>query len=118
MFEDETRVSEFLEMLRGKLCDQMKMQIVAGQKPPFPYESPVFTDAIKHSVWYMPDVASCFAMRDMLDRHPYFSDFEVVVAAGSKAGQGADAKPPVDAAIGKADEGAAGRARSPSRAAS
>ncbi|MGO8905646.1 MAG: GIY-YIG nuclease family protein [Solirubrobacteraceae bacterium] len=102
LFEDEGRVSEFLEMLRGKLSDQMKMQVVAGQKAPFPYESPVFTDVIKHSVWYMPDVASCFAMRDMLDRHPYFSGFEIVVAAGSKAGQGADAKPPVDAAIGEA----------------
>lgn len=102
VFEDEARVSEFLEMLRGKLSEQMKMQIVAGQKAPFPYESPIFTDSIKHAVWYMPDVASCFAMRDMLDRHPYYSGFEIVVAAGSKAGQGADAKPPVEAAIGKA----------------
>ncbi len=102
VFEDEARVSEFLETLRGKLSEQIKVQIVAGQKPPFPYESPVFTEAIKHSVWYMPDVASCFAMRDMLDRHPYFSGFEVVVAAGSKAGQGAEAKPPVEAAIAKA----------------
>jgi T5orf172 domain len=102
LFEDETRVAEFLEMLRGKLSEQMKMQIVVGQKAPFPYESPLFTDAIKHSVWYMPDVASCFAMRDMLQRHPYFSGFEIVVAAGSTTGQGADAKPPVDAAIGKA----------------
>jgi len=102
VFEDETGVSEFLEMLRGKLSEQMKMQIVAGQKAPFPYESPVFTDAIKHSVWYMPSVASCFAMRDILQRHPYYSGFEIVVAAGSAAGQGADAQPPVDAAIGKA----------------
>jgi hypothetical protein len=101
-FEDETRVSEFLEMLRGKLSEQMKMQVVAGQKAPFPYESPVFTDSIEHSVWYLPDVAACFAMRDMLDGHPYYSDFEVVVVAGSGTGQGADAKPPVDAAIGKA----------------
>ncbi len=101
-FEDETRVSEFLEMLRGKLSEQMKMQVVAGQKAPFPYESPAFTDAIKHSVWYMPSVASCFAMRDMLQLHPYYSGFEIVVAAGSAAGQGADAQPPVDAAIGKA----------------
>lgn len=102
VFEDEARVSEFLEMLRGKLSDQMKLQIVAGSKPPFPYESPAFTEAIKHSVWYLPDVASCFAMRDMLDQHPYFGGFEVVVAAGSRAGQGADAKPPVEAAIAKA----------------
>jgi len=102
VFEDEARVSEFMEMLRGKLSDQIKVQIVVGQKPPFPYESPVFTEAIKHSVWYLPDVASCFAMRDMLDRHPYFSGFEVVVAAGRNAGQGAEAKPPVEAAIAKA----------------
>ncbi len=102
VFEDPGRVSEFLEMLRGKLSEQMKVEIVAGQKPPFPYESPVFKDAIKHSVWYLPDVASCFAMRDMLDAHPYFEGFEVVVAAGNKAGQGADAKPPVEAAIAKA----------------
>jgi hypothetical protein len=101
-FEDEARVLEFLEMLRGKLGEQMKMQIVAGQKAPFPYESPDFTDAIKHSVWYLPDVASCFAMRDLLDRHPYYSGFEIVVAAGSRAGQGADAKPPVEAAIAAA----------------
>jgi T5orf172 domain-containing protein len=102
LFEDEARVSEFLEMLRGKLSGQMKVQIVAGQKPPFPYENPVFTGAIKHSIWYMSDVASCFAMRDMLDSHPYFSGFEVVVAAGSRAGQGAEAKPPVEAAIATA----------------
>ncbi|HEU5142384.1 MAG TPA: GIY-YIG nuclease family protein [Solirubrobacterales bacterium] len=103
-FEDPARVSEFLEMLRGKLSEQMKVQIVAGQKPPFPYESPTFTEQVRHSVWYMPDVASCFAMRDMLDVHPYFSGFEVVVAAGPGAGQGAEAKPPVEAAIANAEK--------------
>lgn len=104
VFEDPGRVSEFLEMLRGKLSEQFKAQIVSGQKPPFPFESPAFTKQVRHSVWYMPDVASCFAMRDMLDAHPYFSGFEVVVAAGSGAGQGAEAKPPVEAAIANAEK--------------
>ena len=102
MFADQTGVGEFLEMLRGKLPDQMKMLVQAGQKAPFPYESAQFKSATRHAVWYLPDVASCFAMRDLLDLHPFFSGFEVVVAAGSKAGMGADAKPPVEAAIGKA----------------
>lgn len=102
VFEDTPRVQEFLEMLRGKLTAQMKVQVVAGQKPPFPYEHPEFAQAVRHSVWYMPDVASCFAMRDRLDQHPYFSGYEVVVAAGSGTGQGAAAKPPVEAAIGAA----------------
>lgn len=101
-FEDVTRVNEFLNMLRGKLSDQMKSLIVAGQKAPFPYEAQVFAEAITHSVWYMADVASCFAMRDLLQAHPYFKNFEIVVAAGNKAGQGAAAKPPVEEAIAKA----------------
>ncbi|MEI2702578.1 MAG: hypothetical protein V9E83_09285 [Baekduia sp.] len=101
MFEDETRVSEFLEMLRGKLADQAKEQLLAAsKKAPFPYESPDFDQAVRHSVWFMPDVASCFAMRDMLCNHASFRTFEIVVAAGAGAGQGAAAKPPVDAAIG------------------
>ena len=101
-FVDPTRVSEFLEMLRGKLSDQMKAQMLGGKKAPFPYESPDFTEAIQHSVWYMADVASCFALRDMLEAHPYFKGFVIHVAAGNSAGMGAGAKPPVEAAIKQA----------------
>ena len=102
-FAEPTRVAEFLEMLRGKLSDQMKTQMVgSGKKAPFPYESPDFTDAITHSVWYMADVGSCFAMRDLLEAHPYFKGFEIHVAAGNKAGMGASAKPPVEKAIKRA----------------
>src|SRR3546814_8093943 len=71
----------------------------SGKKAPFPYESPDFTAAGKHTVCYMADVASCHAMRDLLKAHKYFGDFEIVVAAGNAAGQGADALPPVELAI-------------------
>ncbi|MGE3659552.1 MAG: GIY-YIG nuclease family protein [Mycolicibacterium sp.] len=101
-FEDPDRVYEFLEMLRGTLPEQMKLQIVGGQKPPFPYQAPVFAQAITHSVWYLNDVAACFAMRDALLKHPYFKTFEIVVAAGSGVGMGAAAKPPVVDAIDRA----------------
>ncbi len=110
VFNDETRVKEFLEMLRGKLTEQMKVQLVGGgRKAPFPYESADFSEAIAHSVWYMADVASCFAMRDMLEAHPYFGGFEIHIAAGGNAGMGAEAKPPVEKAIKKArSEGRSG----------
>jgi len=98
-FEHPDEVAEFLEMLRGKLSEQMKLQVQVQDKPPFPYEAHRFKSAIKHSVWYLPSVASCFAMADMLSDHPYFTQFEIVVAAGNKAGQGAAALPPVEAAI-------------------
>lgn len=98
-FERPDEVAEFLEMLRGKLSEQMKLQVQVQDKPPFPYEAHRFKEAIKHAVWYMPNVASCFAMADMLREHPYFSQFEIVAAAGNKAGQGTAALPPVERAI-------------------
>lgn len=99
VFERPDEVGEFLEMLRGKMSDQMKLQVLTQDKPPFPFEAVRFKEAAKHSVWYMNSVASCFAMADLLQAHPFFSQFEVVVAAGPKAGQGAYALPPVEAAI-------------------
>jgi hypothetical protein len=108
VFDDPTQVSEFLAMLRGKLSDQMKVAIVTGQRPPFPYESANFQQAVTHSVWYLPDVASCYAMRDALAKDPFFNQLEVVVVAGSYVGQGAAAKPPVEAAIGAARKAGTG----------
>ena len=96
-------MSEFLEMLRGKLSDQMKMLIVAGQKPPFPYESPASRRRSSTRSGTCPTSASCFAMRDLL------ADAPVLLAASRSSsppaprrGQGAAAKPPVEAAIGEA----------------
>ncbi|MGM7696800.1 DEAD/DEAH box helicase family protein [Microbacterium sp. A84] len=108
-FAEPTQVREFLEMLRGKLSDQMKAALETGKKPPFPYEDVQFSEGVRHSVWYMNDVASCHAMKAMLDAHPYFSSFDVHVSAGGKAGQGAAAKKPVDELIHSADsEGRSG----------
>lgn len=40
-FASPEQVSEFLELLRGKLADDVKLQVqAAGKKAPFPYESP------------------------------------------------------------------------------
>ncbi|WP_238328801.1 GIY-YIG nuclease family protein [Mycobacterium avium] len=107
-FEDPNRVHEFLEMLRGTLPEQMKLQIVGGQKPPFPYQAPVFAQAITHSVWYLNDVAGCYAMRDALLKHPYFKTFEIVAAAGSGVGMGKEAKKPVMDAINRATKAGTG----------
>ena len=98
-FERPDEVAEFLEMVRGKLSDQLKLQVLAQDKPPFPYEAVRFKSAVKHSVWYMNNVAACFAMAEMLRNHPFFSQFEIVVAAGQQAGQGIAALPPVERAI-------------------
>ncbi|MDP3951157.1 GIY-YIG nuclease family protein [Microbacterium sp.] len=102
-FAEPTQVREFLEMLRGKLSAQMRLGLEAGKKPPFPYEDAAFAKGVRHSVWYMNDVASCQAMKAMLDSHPYFSGYDVHVAAGTRAGMGSKAKGPVDELIHNAE---------------
>ena len=72
----------------GKLTDQMKVADRRRAESRRSRTRRCFTELIKHSVWYMADVASCFAMRDLLEAHPYFSGFEIVVAAGQQAGRG------------------------------
>jgi hypothetical protein len=102
-FDRPDDVLEFLRMLRGQLSEQQKLLVLQGHKPPFPYQAGKFTDQIRHAVWYMPDVASCWAMADMLAADPFFMGYEVVVAAGASAGMGSDAKPPVELAIAHAE---------------
>jgi hypothetical protein len=99
-FEQPNQVFEFLEMLRGKLIGPLKEQADAAPgRPKFPYESLDFRQATRHAVWYLPDVASCFAMRGMLAKHPFFEKFAVAVVAGPSTGQGAAAKATAEVAI-------------------
>ena len=61
---------------------------------------------LQHSFWFLPNVAACHAMANLLaEKHNIFwHDYEVVVAAGASAGIGLDALPPVRKAIGSGFE--------------
>lgn len=107
-FEKPDQVAEFLKLIRGqKVIDQA---VVEGEVAPFPYQAEEFAAAVKHTVWYMNDVASCEAMAALLRKDPFFSKYEVYVAAGTGAGIGAKALDPLQKAIKRAD--AAGKAGS------
>ena len=102
-FTDPARVAAFLDMLRGKLTQTAGEKLLnGGPNPPFPYADARFTDAVQHSVWFMPTVASAHAMSDALSTHPFFRNHTVHIAAGSAAGMGADAKGPVVAMLDQA----------------
>lgn len=95
-FEDPARVTEFLNMLRGRLSQSATEKLLNNFKPPFPYSDGRFGRSVDHSVWLLPTVASAHAMKASLMAHPYFRDFLVHVAAGNGAKMGAEAKGPVD----------------------
>lgn len=103
-FTDPGRVTEFLNMLRGKLTQSAADKLLHDSKPPFPYSDARFTTAVQHSVWFLPTVASAHAMQAALASHPYFKDFLVHVAAGAGAKMGAAAKGPVDKLLTKAEQ--------------
>ena len=54
---------------------------------------------LNHTLWYLPNVASCYAMYNVLKEDNYFSDYKIIVAAGIKAGIGLDALAPVQNAM-------------------
>jgi len=56
---------------------------------------------LQHSFWFLPDVASCHAMANLLsEKHNVFwHDYQLIVAAGAAAGIGLDALRPVRCAI-------------------
>lgn len=102
VFEKPDYVASFLDLIRGKKALPERLpddEAIA----PFPYEAAEFKEAVRHSVWYMNDVAACEAMAALLRTDPFFSTYEVYVAAGTKAKIGAAALEPLQKAIRRAE---------------
>lgn len=101
-FVHEGEVQKWIDLLRGQDLSDLWASVSSSNRPPLPFEDLNLLTALQHTVWYLPSVDSCIAMRDLLSqRHnKFFKDYEIVVAAGSKAGMGEKALGPVENAIG------------------
>jgi hypothetical protein len=91
-----------LDIIRGSHAPQALDALRTGTRPPFPYSDVRLLPYLQHSFWFLPTVASCHAMANLLaEKHnTFWSDYKVVVAAGTSAGIGLSALPPVRKAIG------------------
>jgi hypothetical protein len=95
-YQDE--VQKWLDLIRGAFMatsvDNLKL---GAQKPPFPFSDARLLNVLSHTFWFLPSVASCHAMRNLLAKkqNHFYHDYRIVVAAGSAAGIGAAALPPV-----------------------
>jgi hypothetical protein len=102
-FEDPRRVTDFLNMIKGKLSQDALTKLLDDGKPRFPFANDMgFGRAIDHTVWLLPTVASAHAMKSTLETDAYFKDFLVHVAAGTSAKIGAEAKIPVERMLSEA----------------
>jgi hypothetical protein len=101
-FKHKDDVQKWLDIIRGAFLpsqiDAMKM----GKRPPFPYSDARLLPYMQHSFWFLPNVAACHAMANLLrEKHNiYWHDYEVLSVAGAGAGIGLEALPPVRKAIG------------------
>jgi hypothetical protein len=101
-FTYKTDVQKWLDIIRGGYAPKVHEHLKTGTRPPFPYSDVRLLPYLQHSFWFMPNVAACHAMANLLaEKHNVFwHDYDVVVAAGASAGIGLDALPPVREAIG------------------
>jgi hypothetical protein len=101
-FKHKNEVQKWLDIIRGQYFPKASEFLKTGSKPPFPYADVRLLPYLQHSFWFLPNVASCHAMANLLaEKHnTFWRDYRVVVAAGTGAGIGLDALPPVRKAIG------------------
>lgn len=102
-FVHEEYVQKWLDLIRGSYTENIVSDLKLGvEKPPMPYSDVRLVSYLMHTFWFLPSVASCQAMANMLKRpcNRFFYDYKVVVAAGNEAGMGAKAVEPVYNAMG------------------
>ena len=100
-FKHKSDVQKWLDIIRGGYAAQSAELLKTGTRPPFPYSDARLLPYLQHSFWFLPNVAACHAMANLLnERHnTFWKDYRVIVAAGASAGIGLDALPPVRKAI-------------------
>jgi len=101
-FKHKSDVQKWLDIIRGQHMPKVVEGLKTGSPPPFPYSDVRLLPYLQHSFWFLPNVAACHAMANLLaEKHNIFwHEYGVVVAAGASAGIGLDALPPVREAIG------------------
>ncbi len=104
-FKHKNEVQKWLDIIRGQYAPHVLESLKTG-RPPFPYSNARLLTYLQHSFWFLPNVASCHAMANLLaERHnTFWHEYKVIVAAGIQAGIGLEALPPVRHAIGSGFE--------------
>ena len=102
-FKYEEYVQKWLDLIRGSYLETTVDELKLGaEKPPMPYSDTRLLNVLSHTLWFLPNVASCYAMKNLLDQkqNVFYHDYKINVCAGAQAGIGAAALEPVLAAMG------------------
>lgn len=98
IFKYEEYVQKWLDLIRGSYLPGSVTELKLGtEKPPLPFSDIRLLENLSHTLWFLPNVASCFAMRNLLlkKQNSFYSNYKIIVCAGIGAGVGVNALPPV-----------------------
>jgi len=97
-FIHEEYVQKWLNLIRGAYSPTTQDELKQGKwKPAMPFSDIRLLNALNHTLWFLPDVASCYAMDNLLRKptNKFYHDYKINVCAGTKAGIGVAALWPV-----------------------
>jgi hypothetical protein len=97
-FKMENEVQKWLDLIRGNYAETNLDNLKLGaKKPPMPFSDSRLLNILNHTFWFLPSVASCHAMKNLMMQmnNLFYQDYEIIVAAGTSAGIGVNALPPV-----------------------
>ena len=103
VFKYEDEVQKWLNLIRGQFSGNIESDLKQGKKkPPMPFSDTRLLGILQHTFWFLPNVASCCAMANLLAKaqNNFFHDYDIVVCAGKEAGIGVEALKPVKKAMG------------------
>ncbi len=102
-FKHKDEVQKWLNVIRNSPDAPRSLEsLKTGARPPWPYSDTRLLPYLNHAFWFLPNVAACQAMANLLEekQNVFWHDYDVIVAAGAGAGIGLEALPPVRKAIG------------------
>lgn len=102
-FVYEDYVQNWLSLIRGAYMPTTTDDLKLGhnEKPAMPYSDVRLLSVLTHTFWFLPNVASCYAMANLLKQRQnvFYHDYTIIVCAGSAAGIGVSALEPVKKAM-------------------
>jgi len=96
-FVYEEEVQKWLDLIRGAYLGTTIDDLKLGAKPDMPYSNNRLLNILTHTLWFLPNVASCFAMHNLLrqKQNTFYNGYKINVCAGPSAGVGYEALAPV-----------------------
>ena len=81
-FKHKSDVQKWLDIIRGQYAPRAVESLKAGTRPPFPYADVRLLPYLQHSFWFLPKVAACHAMANLLAERCCHGNWLVSAAGG------------------------------------